>query len=104
LATLTNVGCIVAIKSCFDVSRPIVFCSHGQQRAAAANAFGINVGVFFRHAFLLQRRDDAANRAAGDCTGCRTCCGRGQPTRRNNWTQTRNGEEAKTGKEARASA
>src|SRR5207248_8088856 len=74
--------------------------TRGHQRAAAANALGIDIGVFFADAGLGQRANEAAGRAAGNGERRR----RGQPASRHNGTEPRYRQQPEAGEETRRAA
>uniref|UniRef100_A0A0N4ZXW4 Ubiquitin-like domain-containing protein n=1 Tax=Parastrongyloides trichosuri TaxID=131310 RepID=A0A0N4ZXW4_PARTI len=74
------------------------------ERAAAANALGIDVSVFVAVAGFLERAEKTAGRAAGRRAHRGADGGRRQPTRRHHRPQARDRQHAQAGQNADAGA
>jgi hypothetical protein len=78
--------------------------ARGHDRSAAANAFGIEVGVLFRNPGFHHRTDNPTDGTA--CNRPSNCASRsrGKPAGCNDGTDTRDGKHAKAGQETACTA
>ena len=91
---------MVTLHHRLDLRGHLISHTGTDQRAAAANAFGINVGVVFAMPRILERTDDTA----GGSTACRTDTGAGysrrEPAGSDNRSKAGNCHQAKARQQA----
>ena len=86
----------MTIENRFGLGREAVVDACAEQRAAATDAFRIDMHFVIGVTGVLQRADDRAGGGTARCTYTGTDDGRREPAGRDDRSQTRDGEQAET--------